>query len=157
MIPRRGVFVRLPGPVEPLEMFETMAELEAACGRLAASRITDHGLAKLEEANDNCLRAIDDNDSDSYYAENEVFHQIIYKGAANSYLEKQALQLQNKLRAYRRTQLRFRGRLDQSMTEHNDILAALREGDPDKTAEALRRHVAVKGEKFHQLMASLKN
>ena len=35
-IPRRGVFIRQPGPVELLEMFETMAELEAACGRLRA-------------------------------------------------------------------------------------------------------------------------
>lgn len=36
-IPRRGVFVRQPGPVELMEMFETMAELEASCGRLAAT------------------------------------------------------------------------------------------------------------------------
>ena len=43
-IPRRGVFVRQPGPVELIEMFEVMAALEALCGELAAARITDAAL-----------------------------------------------------------------------------------------------------------------
>lgn len=155
-IPRRGVFIRQPGPVELMEMFETMAELEAVCGRLAATRMKDQELDQLSSANDNCRAAIEDTDYDRYYAENEIFHQIIYRGAANSYLEKQALQLQNRLRAYRKIQLRFRGRLGQSMREHSEILTALQVGDPEKAATALRLHVAVQGEKFHQLLASLK-
>ncbi|MBM1690226.1 GntR family transcriptional regulator [Sulfitobacter geojensis] len=156
-IPRRGVFVRQPGPVELMEMFETMAELEAACGRLAATRITEDMLAQLVEANVNCHQAVENLDHDLYYDENERFHQIIYRGSANGYLEKQALQLQNRLRAYRRMQLRFRGRLDQSMAEHLEIVSALQNEDADRAANALRSHVAVQGEKFHRLMASLKN
>ncbi|GAA6174360.1 GntR family transcriptional regulator [Sulfitobacter pacificus] len=156
-IPRRGVFVRQPGPVELMEMFETMAELEAACGRLAATRITEDGLAQLVAANVNCQQAVENLDHDLYYTENERFHQIIYRGSANSYLEKQALQLQNRLRAYRKMQLRFRGRLDQSMAEHLEIVAALQNEDAEGAANALRSHVAVQGEKFHRLMASLKN
>lgn len=156
-IPRRGVFVRQPGPVELMEMFETMAELEAACGRFAASRITDAGLQQLVDANHNCQQAIEEQDHGRYYAENEVFHQAIYKASANGYLEKQALQLQNRLKPYRKIQLRFRGRLTQSMAEHVAIVAALQDGDAEKASDALRRHVAVQGEKFHQLMASLNN
>ena len=150
-IPRRGVFVRQPGPVELMEMFETMAELEASCGRL------ETGLSQLVEANVKCQQAITDGDHDTYYLENEKFHQIIYRGAANSFLEKQALQLQNKLRAYRKMQLRFRGRMDQSMAEHLEIVAALQSEDADRAAHVLRSHVAVQGEKFHRLIASLKN
>lgn len=156
-IPRRGVFVRQPGPVELMEMFETMAELEASCGRLAATRISETGLSQLVEANVKCQQAITDGDHDTYYLENEKFHQIIYRGAANSFLEKQALQLQNKLRAYRKMQLRFRGRIDQSMAEHLEIVAALQSEDADRAAHVLRSHVAVQGEKFHRLIASLKN
>ena len=48
-IPRRGVFVRQPGPVELVEMFEVMAELEAACARFAAMRISEDALAELSE------------------------------------------------------------------------------------------------------------
>ena len=154
-IPRRGVFIRQPGPVELMEMFETMAEIEAICGRLAATRMTDQDLSALDQANDRCQNAIQEEEHDQYYAENETFHQIIYKGAANGYLEKQALRLQSRLRAYRRIQLRFRGRLKQSMSEHSQILEALKAGDTEKTAKILREHVAIQGEKFHQLIASL--
>ncbi|THH38095.1 GntR family transcriptional regulator [Aliishimia ponticola] len=155
-IPRRGVFIRKPGPVELMEMFETMAEIEAVCGRLAATRMTDQDIALLAEANDRCGQAIEAEDHDRYYMENETFHQIIYRGAANGYLEKQALQLQSRLRAYRRIQLRFRGRLSQSMHEHSQVLRALKAGDAETAADVLRNHVAVQGEKFHQLIASLK-
>ncbi len=154
-IPRRGVFIRQPGPVELMEMFETMAELESACGRLAATRMSDQDLAALGAANDRCQKAIEAADHDQYYLENESFHQIIYRGAANSFLEKQALQLQNRLKAYRRIQLRFRGRLTQSMSEHSQILSALQDGDAQRAGDILRSHVAVQGEKFHQLVASL--
>ncbi len=155
-IPRRGVFVRQPGPVDLIEMFETMAELEAACGRLAASRMTDQGLDELSTANDHCAQALRAENPDQYYVANETFHRVIYSAAGNSYLQNQALQLQNKLKAYRRIQLRVRGRLSQSMEEHTTILEALRKGDADQAASALRNHVAVQGEKFGQLMASLK-
>ena len=155
-IPRRGVFIRQPRPVELLEMFEAMAEIEASCGRLAAKRMRDADLGALAEANNRCQEAVNGADSDSYYAENEVFHQIIYRGAANSFLEKQALRLQNRLKAYRRVQLKFRGRMVQSMSEHSQILNALENGDAERAATVLRSHVAVQGEKFHQLVASLK-
>lgn len=154
-IPRRGVFIKQPGPVELMEMFETMAEIEAVCGRLAATRMTEQDLERLNAANEACQTAAQDGDYDRYYAENEKFHQIIYRGAANGYLEKQALQLQNRLRAYRKIQLRFRGRLDQSMNEHAEILKALEDSDQEAASKTLRSHVAVQGEKFHQLMASL--
>lgn len=154
-IPRRGVFVRLPGPVELMEMFEAMSELEAACARLAATRITQAGLDQLIAANANCQKAVETEDYDLYYAENERFHRTIYRGCANSYLEKQALALQNRLRAYRKVQLRFRGRMDQSMAEHLAIVAALQNGNADEAAQTLRKHVSVQGEKFHQLIANL--
>lgn len=154
-IPRRGVFVRLPGPVELMEMFETMAELEAACARFAATRLSDAGLQELRNANTQCQAAIDAQDYEQYYNQNEAFHQVIYRGAANSFLETQTVTLQKRLKPYRKTQLRARGRMAQSMSEHVAIVTALEAGDGEAAAAALRDHVAVQGEKFHQLLASL--
>ncbi|SLN40208.1 GntR family transcriptional regulator [Ruegeria meonggei] len=154
-IPRRGVFVRQPGPVELLEMFETMAELEAACGRFASARMSDEGLERLARANERCRDAVDRDDSAGYYLENEAFHQEIYRGATNSFLEREALRLQNRLKPYRRVQLRFRGRMTQSLSEHEAIVDALKAGDAELAATTLRNHVTVQGEKFQQLMAGL--
>ena len=156
-IPRRGVFIRQPGPVELMEMFETMAELEASCGRLAAVRMSDAGLERLIEAHQRCKDAVEQEDAAAYYLENEAFHQEIYLGATNSYLQREALKLQNRLKPYRRVQLRFRGRMGQSLAEHEEIIAALTAGDAERAEKTLRAHVNVQGERFQQLMAGLKS
>lgn len=156
LIPRRGAFVRQPGPVELIEMFEVMAELEAACGRLAARRISDAALADLRDANVKCETAVAAQDSAGYYAENERFHQIIYAESGNAFLAKETNNLHRRLRPFRRQQLKLRGRLAQSMAEHKAIVDALEQGRPEDAAQALRDHVAIQGEKFHSLMATLK-
>ncbi|WP_417725527.1 GntR family transcriptional regulator [Salipiger sp.] len=155
-VPRRGVFVRQPGPVQLLEMFEVMAELEAVCGRLAARRISDAALTDLRDANAKCRAAVERRDSDAYYDENGRFHGIIYRQSGNAFLEGEALALHRRLKPFRRAQLRLRGRMAQSMAEHEEIVEALAAGDGERASDALRGHVAVQGEKFHHLIASLK-
>jgi DNA-binding GntR family transcriptional regulator len=157
LIPRRGAFVRQPGPVELMEMFEVMAEVEAVCGRLAAVRISDLALAELHDANQKCQAAVDCQDSETYYNENERFHKIIYKQSGNSFLETETGNLHRRLKPFRRQQLRLRGRMAQSMAEHHAILEALENGDAEAAATVLRDHVAIQGEKFHSLMVNLKN
>lgn len=155
-IPRRGVFVRQPGPVELMEMFEVMAEIEGVCGRLAALRISDQALDTLERANHQCRKAVETSDIDRYYRENEVFHHLIYQQAGNGFLEQEALRLHRRLKPFRRHQLRLRGRMAQSLSEHEAIVAALKAGEAELAARTLRGHVAIQGEKFHLLMSSLK-
>lgn len=156
-IPRRGVFVREPGPVELFEMFETMAELEAACGRFAAMRITERQLDELRRTNDLCKLASEQGEADLYYRENETFHHLIYAAAQNSCLETEAAKLQKRLKPFRRLQLHLRGRLQQSLREHEAIVLALSNGEGEVAAQALRSHVAVQGEKYHHLLNHLKS
>lgn len=157
LVPRRGAFVRQPGPIELLEMFEAMAELEASCARLAATRIADEALEALEAANQKCQAALAASDPDRYYDENERFHTLIYEQCGNGYLQQEALRLHRRLKPYRRMQLRLRGRMKESMNEHEAIMKALRAADADGAASEIRAHVAVQGEKFHHLVASLKS
>ncbi|ATX66967.1 GntR family transcriptional regulator [Roseinatronobacter bogoriensis] len=157
LIPHRGAFVRHPDLSDMIEMFEVMAELEAFCGRLAARRVTQQDLAELYRTVIACEDAVANNDSDRYYAENEKFHHLLYKASGNQFLADQAGQLHRRLKPYRRLQLRVRGRLEQSLSEHRAILEALENGNADDVAVALRAHVAVQGGKFNDLMASYKS
>ena len=154
-IPNRGVFIRQPGPVELLNMFEVMSELEAICGRLAAKRITTEALDQLHQVSEQCQQAKERNDPDDYYLHNETFHQIIYQQSGNAFLEQETLKLQQRLQPFRRMQLRYRGRLAQSLNEHETIVQALVDGDAPRAEAALRDHVTVQGDKFHQLISSL--
>ena len=154
-MPRRGTFVRQPGPAELLEMFEVMAELEAACGRLAARRVTPNGLQAIRAADTACGTAAEQGEPDTYYRENEVFHRAIYDASGNAFLAAEAGRLHRRLTAFRRMQLHGRGRLAESRTEHAGILAAIEVGDGERAATLLRAHVAVQGEKFQSLLTQL--
>lgn len=151
--PKRGVFVRQSSPIEILEMFEVMAELEAICARFAAERISEKALILLQDANLKCQTAIDEKNQTDYYIHNKSFHQIIYRESGNGFLEKEALHLQKRLGPFRRIQLNVRGRMQQSMREHELIVQALMDGNSLGAEVALRDHVAIQGKKFQYLLA----
>jgi DNA-binding GntR family transcriptional regulator len=152
-VPRRGVFVRYPSFIKLIEMFDVMAELEAMCGRLAARRITDDELDRLDEAAAACQSAMEKGDADEYYRENERFHHVLYDASGNSFLAQEASKLHRRLKPFRRLQLRLRGRLKQSMQEHRDVQDALRKGDAERAARVLKRHISIQGENLNDLMA----
>jgi len=71
------------------------------------------------------------------------------------YLAEQARQLHRKLRVYRRLQLRVRDRVSSSFAEHDGVVQAILAGNGDLTAERLRKHILIQGERFGDLIASL--
>ncbi len=154
--PRRGVFVRQPASMAVVEMFETMAEIEGVCGRLAAQRATRQAINALEAANKECTRAIEDTDADAYSRHNEAFHHLIYSLAGNAFLEREALRLYGRLKPFRRVQFQMHDRMSQSLADHNAIISAIIDRDSDKTASILRSHVGSQGERFYQQMAVLR-
>ena len=154
--PRRGMVVSAPEPGHLLEMFETMAELEAACGRLAARRLTPELEAELKGALAACIRAASAGDPESYYGENYVFHTVIYRACRNDFLCGQALALHRRLSPYRRLQLRTRHRVAQSLAEHEAVVTAILDGDGAAAADQLRRHVLIQGDGFSELVANLR-
>lgn len=153
--PRRGAVVAQLSPRRLVEMFEVMGELEAMTARLAARRIRDEDLSRLEAHHEQCAKAAEARDPDAYFYANEDFHQAIYRASQNDFLLEQATSLQRKLRPYRRLQLRVRNRMQRSLEEHSAVLNAIKHGLPDVAANELRGHVVVQGDRFTDLLAEL--
>ncbi|MFK7855388.1 MAG: GntR family transcriptional regulator [Granulosicoccus sp.] len=151
-IPNRGAYVCQPGPVELVELFEMMGELESSCARLAAMRISESAIDELLEANKACKLAVEAANPNAYYDHNETFHLTIYSQSGNRVLEADTLRLHQRLKPYRRIQLQARGRLTQSMAEHEAIVGALISGDSVKASDLMRDHVTIQGEKFNNLL-----
>lgn len=154
--PRRGAIVPEISAERVCEMFEVMAELEAMCGRLAARRILPQQLKRLEEAHQSCEEAKQANMYDIYYQRNEVLHQCIYEASHNSFLIEQAAGLHRRLRPYRRLQLRVRDRMSNSFSEHAAIIDAIASGDSELAADRLRSHVVIQGQRFADLIATMR-
>lgn len=154
--PHRGAVVVDIGPDRLLEMFEVMAELEALCARHAARRMTEADQRELIAAHEACGRAQKAGDCDRYYYENARFHLAIYNASHNGFLAEQARALHRRLQPYRRLQVRVRNRLAVSYREHGEVLEAITAGDGELAAKRLHAHVLVQGERFADLVASIR-
>jgi DNA-binding GntR family transcriptional regulator len=155
MRPRRGAIVAEISPQKLIEMFEVMSEIEAMCARLAARRMSPADQAALLVAHHACEEARNAPDPDEYFYRGETFHQCIYAGSHNAFLIEQARTLHRRLRPYRRLQLRVRGRIDKSFSEHDAVVQAIIEGRGDAAGELLRDHIMIQGQRFTDLIASL--
>ena len=156
VMPKRGTFVSQWTPAELAERFEVMAEVEASCGRLAARRINDAELDAFRQVHDDCRRLPEAGEIEAYYARNSDFHHCIYRATHNAFLMQEAARLHAMLQPYRRMQLQVRNRMGRSFAEHDAIVAAIGKGDGDGAARALRDHVIVQGDRFHDLIAVLR-
>jgi DNA-binding GntR family transcriptional regulator len=136
-------------------MFEVMAELEGMAGGLAARRHTNQDREALLAAHVKCENATISEDPDGYYYENEAFHLAIYAASHSGFLEEQCVALHRRLRPYRRLQLHVRNRMKASLREHGEIVEAILAGDAEAARSLLRKHIAVQGDRFSDLVSNL--
>lgn len=153
--PRQGSVVAALPLDRLIQMFEVMAELEALCARLAARRMNEADHAELARAMDACRATADPTRPHDYYDANLRFHEAIYAGSHNAFLAEQTRTLRNRLQPYRRTQLTGPGRIQTSLAEHAEIVQAIEAADAIHADSAMRRHVAIQGDTFADLISSL--
>jgi DNA-binding GntR family transcriptional regulator len=138
---RRGVVVARMTPERIMDMFETVAEIEAMCVRLATYRMTPLERSHLIELHDASEAIVKKGDFDAYDTFNRAFHEAIYHATHNSFLAEQAIAVRNRLMAFRRAQLQQEQRLDRSRAEHEAIMQAIAEGDGEMASRRMRAHM----------------
>jgi DNA-binding GntR family transcriptional regulator len=156
VLPKRGTYVSEWSAADLAERFEVMAEIEATCARLAARRITDAEMTEFEAVHESCRQLAEAGEVEAYYQRNSDFHHCIYRATHNAFLEQEAMRLHAMLQPYRRMQLQVRNRMARSFAEHDSVVAAIRAGDGDAAAEAMRGHVVIQGDRFHDLLAAIR-
>ena len=154
--PKNGTFVARVGFDQLIEMFEVMAELEGMCGRLAARRIQPAELEALREALHRCEQPDVRADPDDYYYQNEEFHGCIYSASHNEFLAAETRQLKQRLKPYRRLQLKARNRIQNSVIEHRRVFEAIENGRELEAEQHLRNHVLIQGTRFSDFVSQVK-
>ena len=139
--PHMGAFVAKLSVTELVEMFETMAFLEAACASAASRRYTDEDRKQLCAAHAACRKAAQGRDPDAFYAANARFHECIYAASHNEYLAAQTLRLRDRLEAYRRESTFHPGLMTLTIREHHQILQAVFDMDESAAATRMRGHL----------------
>jgi DNA-binding GntR family transcriptional regulator len=151
--PRRGVTVAQMTPERVMDMFETMAEIEAVCVRLATYRITPLERSRLLDLHEASKSLVRRGDVDAYDSFNQDFHETIYRSTHNPFLVEQALAVRARLHAFRRTQLRQGDRVDRSHDEHDAVLVAIAQGDGEGAARLMRAHMLNASAAFGRFIA----
>lgn len=139
--PHRGVIVLQQSRERLLQQFEVMAELEGACARFAAERMSDHEKGQLAALHDEAGRLVEAGDSLGYDELNSHFHRMIYDGTHNPVLVDMALDARRRVYHFRHAQFRIPDRAGHSHREHSRVVAAIAEGDGGAAYEAMKAHI----------------
>jgi DNA-binding GntR family transcriptional regulator len=153
--PHRGAIVARPSEERLLGMFEAMAELEALCAGLAATRMTRAERNCLEGVHDELRSLIQLGDPQRYHELNEAFHAAIYAGAHNAYLADLTFATRRRVQPFRRAQFRNLGRLAKSHLEHDRVVVAILRGAREDAAEAMRAHLMTVRDEYEAYLGSL--
>ncbi|BCK87157.1 HTH-type transcriptional repressor RspR [Sideroxyarcus emersonii] len=139
--PNRGSVVATMTPEKLDQMFEAIGELEAACARHAALRMTEADRAQLRELHARGRAAMQAGDMDRYDAANLELHTTIIQGCHNPVLIDIAMNLRHRMSPFRRTQFRNMERMGESFAEHTVIVEAILSHDVITTYRAMRTHL----------------
>jgi DNA-binding GntR family transcriptional regulator len=150
---RQGAAVRSIGVHTLIEMFQVMGELEGLCARLAARRISPEQVTRLEEAHAR-LKDKAGAGPDAFYEANQQFHEIIYEASCNVFLAGQTRKLRNKVAAYRRRVTRMPGRIEDTIREHEEVMAAILGHDAEAAHRAMRAHLSLLGDDLLDFIAA---
>ncbi|KQT53095.1 hypothetical protein ASG43_19090 [Aureimonas sp. Leaf454] len=151
--PHRGAIVANLTPDELDEAFVVMAELEALCARLCAASMTGEEKAALAALHETGAVCVAENDIDGFRDHNERFHNAIYRGSGNGFLEETTLGVRRRLAPFRKMQFELERRIEGSQAEHDRIVRAIVEADGETAATAMRDHILIVRDKVDEVAA----
>lgn len=144
----QGTFVSKISLSELLEFYEVMSELEGMCARLSARRMSKSNRNELQRVAEAGRAIAASDDPASYANHNFEFHDLIYKGCKNRYLERTVTAVRRRVAAYRRFSFELPGRLQESSEEHCVIAAHIAAGEADEVDKLMQTHVDVSRSRF---------
>ncbi|NIY74024.1 GntR family transcriptional regulator [Thalassospira sp. HF15] len=156
-IPNKGVYVSIATPERLTAMFESMAELEGMCGRLAAERMTSGERYNLERIHNELSETVRLGNSGGYEALNRSFHNAIYRGTHNDVLVDVTLSVRRRVAPFRRVQFQSLSRLAASHAEHQGIVDAILRADIKATEDLLYAHIMAVHEISQEYLTSLRD
>ena len=155
--PRRGSFVSQVTEQDLDEIFPVIALLEGRCALEATRNATDADIAALETLHQTLQRHAAAKRISDYYDVNFSIHEAIILLANNRWLAQVIADLRKILKLARLQQLHAPGRLEQSLSEHLAVFAAIKARDGEAADAAMRTHLLRQREALRELTRTQKS
>lgn len=147
LLPHRGARVRQFKEADIRNLFEVIAGLDFAAGRLACARISDDGVTAIERIHLEMYAAYLRRELAEYFRLNQMIHQAIVDAAGNPVLSANYATANAAVRRLRfSANLVNRDRLGDAMREHEAIIDALRRRAGDELGLLMFAHMQTKSD-----------
>jgi DNA-binding GntR family transcriptional regulator len=141
--PRRGAVVTQLSREEFIDAYQVREALETLAVRLAVPLLSDAEVAHLRELCELMARAAREDEVRLFFDTNNSFHEALVRGSRNRKLHEVHRMLVGQMVPYLPRSLELRGSLQQSVAEHEAILAAIEARDANRAADLLAEHIEV--------------
>jgi DNA-binding GntR family transcriptional regulator len=135
---RRGAYVTEVSEKDLADVYHLLALLESDAAGVVAQRASEGQLVELQSLHDALEAATADRDA--FFAINEQFHMRLLEMADNRWRQQMVADLRKVMKLNRHNSLFKAGRLEESLTEHRAIMAALMARDAALTAQRMHEH-----------------
>jgi DNA-binding GntR family transcriptional regulator len=136
--PRVGAMVKKLSQQEIVELYEMRIVIEGTAAQMAAQHISDAEIATLRAINDEIAQG---GAPDQSAKLNRDFHSCILHAARNRYLVQSFQGLAHHFILLGATTIESETRLSEVVAQHQTIIAALRDRDPDAAMQSMRDHM----------------
>lgn len=135
---RRGAYVTEMSERDVREAYQLLALLESDAASRVATWASDAELAELEALHARLEDQV--GQRDAFFAINEQFHLRLLELEGNRWRQQIVTDLRRVMKLNRHHSLFKQGRLEESLAEHRELMAALRQRDAAATARLMRAH-----------------
>lgn len=152
VIPRKGAVVTSLSERDVQEFYSIKSILEGYAAHMAAERLSDRDLDRLEAINERLAQLAREGDIKTFFRVHNEFHELFIRAAGNEKLLELINQLMMKFNRLRMASLSLPGRMEISVQEHRKIIEAFRERDGEKADNLVRRTATYGGQVLIQSM-----
>jgi DNA-binding GntR family transcriptional regulator len=144
---RRGAYVTEVSTQDLSDVYHLLSLLESDAAAVVATKASDAELKELQALHKALEAAAKPGKdkattADQFFAVNEKFHMRLLEIANNRWRDQMVADLRKVMKLNRHNSLLKKGRIAESLAEHQAIMAALLARDAARTQERMREHFA---------------
>lgn len=153
VIPRKGAVVTELSERDVEEFYAIKSILEGYAARMAAEKMSDKDIERLEAINERLHQLAEEGDVKTFFRVHNEFHDLFVQAAGNDKLLELISQLMMKFNRLRMASLSLPGRMEISVREHRKIIDAFKHHDGEKADNLVRKTAAFGGQVLIQSLA----
>ena len=135
---RRGAYVTEVSDTDLDDVYHLLALLESDATEVVATKATESQLKELQNLHQELEKAV--NNRERFFEINEAFHMRLLEISSNRWRDQMVADLRKVMKLNRHNSLLKSGRLEESLTEHRAIMAALLAHDAEAAGQRMREH-----------------